>query len=381
MFRRGANRSSLDALSEAFSRFSPNASSSSSSSSRTVRTTTTTTTRMSELQRGERRMSSSSSRSWLFTTSSSAHNTSFTSNNNNIRSNKREERRVIKSCLHYYSTKSKRTWTKRRSLSGAKKKKLPPPFSETTSYKIRKPKEGEELAREPFFANVIVERLPVVEPLLEEWEEEYQEWSRQYNDQFQKILPDELIAAKVPLESAEGEEGEVGTQDQYKPASVETDEEDNVKSTNRKLREFLFLVVKEKGKETWGFPRAERKHEWTMRSTAENAIEKALKNTKMYKEFGKKNSNASSDSSSDDDKGEDFSEYSEEGGLEYQMVGNCPMAHFALKDGTNFYHRATYLDGKVALSSGVEDFAWVTKEEMKAYLLDESEYELFLRMV
>ena len=33
------------------------------------------------------------------------------------------------------------------------------------------------------------------------------------------------------------------------------------------------------------------------------------------------------------------------------------------------------------LSSSLDDFAWVTKEEMKSYISDESEYELFLRMV
>ena len=95
-----------------------------------------------------------------------------------------------------------------------------------------------------------------------------------------------------------------------------------------------------------------------MRLTAENAVEKAFKNAKMFKGFvGKKKSSDSSDSSSGDEEEEDFSEYSEGGGLEYQMVGNCPMAHYALEDGTNFYHRATYLDGEVALSSSVDDFA------------------------
>ena len=378
MFRRGANRASLDALCELFSRFPANAtsipksSSIASTSSSPMRTTMKSMVLVMQQQHQHKRRISS----WLFTPSSSSVATSFSPDN------KRERDTFSRGRCCYYSTKTKRTWTKRRSLSAAKNKKLPPPFSETTTYKIRKPKKGEELAREPFFANVIVERLPVVESLPEEWEKEYEDWSREYNEQFQKIMPDELIAAKVPVESTEGEEGEAGTLEQFQPASVETNEEDNVKTTNRKLREFLFLVVKEKGKETWGFPRAERKDDWTMRLTAENAVEKAFKNAKMFKGFvGKKKSSDSSDSSNGDEEEEDFSEYREGGGLEYQMVGNCPMAHYALEDGTNFYHRATYLDGEVALSSSVDDFAWVTKEEMKSYISDESEYALFLRMV
>ena len=67
----------------------------------------------------------------------------------------------------------------------------------------------------------------MVESLPEEWEKEYEDWSREYNEQFQKIMPDELIAAKVPVESTEGEEGEAGTLEQFQPASVETNEEDN----------------------------------------------------------------------------------------------------------------------------------------------------------
>ena len=368
MFRRGANRSSLDALSKVFSRFSANATS--TSSFKTNASSSSPLVKMMLMQQQYKRRISS----WLMASSSSS-SSSFSKSNNIY---KQEH------SSHYYSTKAKRTWTKRRSLSGAKKKKLPPPFSETTTYKIRKPKKGEETseAREPFFANVIVERLPVVESLPEEWEQEYEDWSRRYNEQFQKILPDELIAAKAPVESNEGEKGEVGTIEQYQPASVETNEEDNVKTTNRKLREFLFLVVKEKGKETWGFPRAQRKEEWTLRSTAENAVEKAFKNANMYRGFSKQRSVTSSDSSSGEEEAEDnFNDYSEGGGLEYQMVGNCPMAHYALEDGTNFYHRATYLCGEVVLSSSLDDFAWVTKEEMKSYISDESEYELFLRMV
>ena len=56
----------------------------------------------------------------------------------------------------------------------------------------------------------------------------------------------------------EGEKGEVGTLEQYQPASVETNEEDNVKTTNRKLREFLFLVVKERKEKRRGGSRGRR---------------------------------------------------------------------------------------------------------------------------
>ena len=222
MFRRGANRASLDALSELFSRFPANAASitkSSSIASSSSSSSSPTRTMMKSMMKSmleqqhqhKRRMSS-----WLFTPSSSSVATSFSPDN------KRERDTFSRGRCCYYSTKTKRTWTKRKSLSAAKNKKLPPPFSETTTYKIRKPKKGEELAREPFFANVIVERLPVVESLPEEWEKEYEDWSREYNEQFQKIMPDELIAAKVPVESTEGEEGEAGTLEQFQPASVET---------------------------------------------------------------------------------------------------------------------------------------------------------------
>jgi large subunit ribosomal protein L46 len=280
-----------------------------------------------------------------------------------------------------YATKANKTWTKRKPKSNF----LKPPFSETSTYKIPTIKEADVVAQEPFYANVIVERLPVVNSLPENWESEYEVWSRAYNARFQKVLPEELIAAKAPVESNEGEEGGVSTLEKYQPASVETQEEDNVKTTNRKLREFLFLVVKEKGKETWGFPRARREVEWTMRTTAESAVEKALKNAKIYRGYGKQKFSASNDGDLEENKELDDDGSSEgsssNNGLEYQMVGNCPMAHYTLVEGTNFYHRATYLDGKVILSSVLDDFAWVTKEELKAYILDANENALIQRIV
>ena len=97
MFRRGANRSSLDALSKVFSRFSANATS--TSSFKTNASSSSPLVKMMLMQQQYKRRISS----WLMASSSSS--SSFSKSNNIY---KQEH------SSHYYSTKAKRTWTKRR---------------------------------------------------------------------------------------------------------------------------------------------------------------------------------------------------------------------------------------------------------------------------
>jgi large subunit ribosomal protein L46 len=190
---------------------------------------------------------------------------------------------------------------------------------------------GVQVAPTPYFGNMIVERLPWVAPLPEPWEAEYQQWSDERRQKFLKKLPESLVNPKADFE--ERDAGEV-----FDPAPRETeaDKTGDQRTMHRKLDEFLFLVVQDAKSGEWGFPRREHADGETMREVARQAMEEAVGDS-----------------------------------VETYLVGNAPLGHFYEAkagaegkeggEGTNFYHRAQWLDGTLKLESTYKDYKWLTK--------------------
>ena len=180
------------------------------------------------------------------------------------------------------------------------------------------------VADRPLIANMIVERLPVVTPEPEAWEVEYRSWSEERRAKFLRELPNDLVD---PEES------------QFSPASRETpaDVSGDARTLKRKLDQFLFLVVRDAATNAWGFPRLVNPEDGatTMRATAKAAMDACVGDS-----------------------------------IETFLVGNAPAGHWPEpttpgaaggEGGTNFYHRAQWLEGDLRLTEKYSDFKWLTK--------------------
>ena len=180
---------------------------------------------------------------------------------------------------------------------------------------------------------MIVERLPVVTPALEAWEVEYRSWSEERRAKFLQELPPELVDPKGEFEELADPEDA-----RFVPASRETaaDVSGDVRTLDRRLDQFLFLVVRDAATKEWGFPRLVNPEDGatTMRATARAAMEACVGDS-----------------------------------VETFLVGNAPAGHWPEpgapenggKGGTNFYHRAQWLEGDLRLTEKYSDFMWLTK--------------------
>ena len=187
------------------------------------------------------------------------------------------------------------------------------------------------VADRPLIANMIVERLPVVTPAPEAWEVEYQSWSAERRAKFLRELPEDLVDPKGEFEELEDPE-----ESKFVPASRETeaDVSGDTKTLHRRLDQFLFLVVQDAATKRWGFPREVNPEDGatTMRATAKAAMDACVGDS-----------------------------------IETFLVGNAPAGHWPEPNGagggggTNFYHRAQWLEGDLRLTEKYSDFKWLTK--------------------
>ena len=190
------------------------------------------------------------------------------------------------------------------------------------------------VADRPLIANMIVERLPVVTPEPEAWEVEYRSWSEERRAKFLRTLPNDLVDPKGEFEELVDPE-----ESQFSPASRETpaDVSGDARTLKRKLDQFLFLVVRDAATKTWGFPRLVNPEDGatTMRATAKAAMDACVGDS-----------------------------------IETFLVGNAPAGHWPEpttpgaaggEGGTNFYHRAQWLEGDLRLTEKYSDFKWLTK--------------------
>lgn len=200
---------------------------------------------------------------------------------------------------------------------------------------------GVSEATRPLIANMIVERLPIVMPMPEDWELEYHSWSQERRAMFLQELPEDLVDPK-------GEFEEVGDPDELmlSAADRETDADRNgdVRTLKRKLDQFLFLVVQDAKTKQWGFPKQinDESSQMTMRQSAKQAMDSAIGS-----------------------------------GVETYLVGNAPMGHFLESEtdsneseGTNFYMRAQWLEGDLTLTEKYADFKWLTKVRLPWFCLE-----------
>ena len=206
----------------------------------------------------------------------------------------------------------------------------------------------------PLIGNMIVERLPFVIPPPPQWEMEYQTWSHERAMKFRKEMPEELVNPKTDFEDTESEHETFVEA----PRETEADKSGDVRTMHRRMDEFLFLVVQERSTGEWGFPKRVHAEGETMREVAKKAMDECVGDS-----------------------------------IETFLVGNAPLGHFleskaggapAAKGGggggggggegggggkpaggggkgTNFYHRAQWLDGELQLQDKYKDFKWLTK--------------------
>lgn len=190
------------------------------------------------------------------------------------------------------------------------------------------------VADRPLIANMIVERLPVVTPEPEAWEVEYRSWSEERRAKFLRELPNDLVDPKGEFEELVDPE-----ESRFTPASRETpaDVSGDARTLKRKLDQFLFLVVRDAATNAWGFPRLVNPEDGatTMRATAKAAMDACVGDS-----------------------------------IETFLVGNAPAGHWPEQTtpgaaggegGTNFYHRAQWLEGDLRLTEKYSDFKWLTK--------------------
>ena len=190
------------------------------------------------------------------------------------------------------------------------------------------------VADRPLIANMIVERLPVVTPEPEAWEVEYRSWSEERRAKFLRELPNDLMDPKGEFEElVDPEESRFTPASRETPADVSGDE----RTLKRKLDQFLFLVVRDAATNAWGFPRLVNPEDGatTMRATAKAAMDACVGDS-----------------------------------IETFLVGNAPAGHWPEpttpgaaggEGGTNFYHRAQWLEGDLRLTEKYSDFKWLTK--------------------
>lgn len=98
----------------------------------------------------------------------------------------------------------------------------------------------------------------------------------------------------------------------------------------------------------WQFPQAEHQEGETMRQTAERALQETI----------------------------------QEGPQTY-FVGNLPIGHVADSGYKAFFHKAQLIKGEAALKQDGKayDFAWVAKDELPEYIVDEPHQELMSKVL
>lgn len=236
---------------------------------------------------------------------------------------------------------------------------------------------------------VIVERLPVVMPDLEDWEEEYDHLKAHLNfyngfdyppglfpqlqrrdDDYDDIynntsrrsgpaITNEDVLERVPR-------GLV-----LAPRETEADATGNVRTTNRKLKTSLYLTVQDKTTSQWQFPTVTVREDdgETLLEAAKRAVEETV--------------------------GTDYQE-SSSSTLEYWCPSNAPwavdMVSFAANDQSaedgrfygikTFFVKIQYDEGAVAddaelsRSTVVRDFAWLDRGEIVERVKQDKGYEL-----
>ncbi|DAZ97110.1 TPA: hypothetical protein N0F65_010433, partial [Lagenidium giganteum] len=206
----------------------------------------------------------------------------------------------------------------------------------------------------------VLERLPVIMPDAEDWEEDFENMQYELSLRHDQRLEDDFWfmepgSKQVPPEEApapnapEDPEEIVGAGFHLAPRETEDDKTDNRKSLNRALKGRVFLIVKneEGSRYPWFFPVTEKQEGEKMRDAAVRELI--------------------------DVAGEE---------LEVYPVGNAPIGHLQFLhdeqdksgfDGTKvFFYKSQLVSGDVALNNTKsQDYLWVTQKELSEYFAPE----------
>ncbi len=180
-------------------------------------------------------------------------------------------------------------------------------------------------------AAMILERIPPVMPPLEPWEEEYEEWKLHRQNRCTREIPKEFWDPMNEVTEEMLEADRKWIEEDFVPAPFLTDADHNndTKSTQRKLCDHLWFIVKKDGE--WQWVTREWEQGETIRQTANRAVLTTL----------------------DPDHFEHF------------ILGHYPIGHFDREDTRTFYLHSLRCDGDIKLlDDGVTDWMWATKEEV-----------------
>lgn len=200
------------------------------------------------------------------------------------------------------------------------------------------------------FASTVLERLPVILPEPPAWEVDYRIFSFERRQLYRKEYPKEFLDMGS---SNRGEEGDIV----FEPAPriTDADRTNDIRSLQRALDKRLYLIVNGQPENSefqqprWHFPEKIYENEETMRQCAEKALAGNVGTS-----------------------------------METYFVGNAPCGHLSTPSQPNsvrFFFRSQFLVGNVTLSNRrLEDYAWVTKEELVNYV-DPQEYEFYAKLL
>lgn len=192
----------------------------------------------------------------------------------------------------------------------------------------------------------VVERPPVLSgemaPMDLEWEAFVKE--REPHDCVK--IPDRLLPYYEDANSRKRDEEEEKKLYKYCPAKVTLDDKnDNRRSSNRKLQNSLFLIIKYKrSRYQWNFPQAAWEDGETIRQAGERAVAEAVGRRATVQYLG----NAPI------------------GVYKYEFDKNR-QKNLDFKGNKAFYQHGLYSGGQIELSPALEDFAWVTKAQLVDY--------------
>ena len=212
---------------------------------------------------------------------------------------------------------------------------------------LEAPKEN-GTAELPIHGSCILARAPLLRPLLEDWEVEYQTWAQQVRQRREQNLPQEWQKKKKTAEEDEDTQQNEGAKWEEPDRITQADKDGDTKSLMRFLDRHLYFIVKTRS-ERWSFPSTLHSTGETIRKTGERALAECI-------------------------------------GPEADVffIANWPVAHYAFEGAearTEFYMKAQLLSGQATLlpNSDFVDHAWIAKSEMDGYIEEAKLHELLNR--
>eukprot|EP00210_Caulerpa_lentillifera_P001088 g1049.t1 len=197
----------------------------------------------------------------------------------------------------------------------------------------------------PIHAASVVARAPLIKPLPEDWELEYQSWAEGIRSRKQQEVPKSWRREKRSvIDEEDGDQSAL--QWQPNPRTTQADKTGDVKSLMRLLDRYLYFVVKSRTG-IWSFPSTLNNEGETIRQTGERALTECVVASDVF------------------------------------FIANWPIAHHKVEnEGVDsrleFYMKAQILSGKLELKpdSGYTDYVWISKSEMGDYFTDNKLEEL-----